>query len=81
MELYRDEPGMFGNLNDFNEVALGIDPRNTQAGLFKLFAVGVVEFVAVTVAFLNFSLSIGIMTKLSSESLQGQVLRRMLLPS
>ena len=51
MELAGDEEGVFWNFDNFDEFAIGRIAAEAEAGFFELVAVGVVEFVAMTVAF------------------------------
>jgi len=44
---------MITQFHDFNKIALGRCPADDQSGLFQLFPVGIVEFVAMAVALRN----------------------------
>src|SRR5687768_6895091 len=50
MELNRDEPGMFGNLDDLDERFVRALPRKRDAIPLKLVAVDVIEFVPMTMS-------------------------------
>src|SRR5262245_38979207 len=52
MELRREEPGVVGQLDDFHQ-AIAREPGETQARLPVALQVGIVELVAVPVAFEN----------------------------
>src|SRR5256885_11296668 len=53
MELAGDEEGVFRYFDDFDEFAIGRVATEGEAGFFELVAVGVVEFVAMAVAFVH----------------------------
>jgi hypothetical protein len=53
VKLAGDEKGMILEFNDFNQLAVGRQAAENKTGLFKFLAVGVVEFVAVAVAFVD----------------------------
>ena len=50
---------MSGQFDDFHQLAIRRGPGDDQSRLLQACAVGVVEFVAVAVAFTDFSFSIG----------------------
>ena len=53
MELAGDEEGVFGYFDDFDQFAIGSITAEAEASLLELFAVGVIEFVAMAVAFVH----------------------------
>ena len=53
MELAGDEEGMFWYFDDLDQFAIGRMTTEAEAGFFELVAVGIVEFVPVTVAFVH----------------------------
>src|ERR1017187_512131 len=52
-KLARNKKRMVLEFNDFHELAVGRQAAENKAGFFKFIAVGVVEFVAVAVAFVD----------------------------
>ena len=56
------EPRVVGYFDDFNQVALWIDPRDAQAGSFELGSVLIVKFVAMAVAFHDLGIAVGMVT-------------------
>ena len=59
MELAAQEPRVIGDFNDFHQRAIGGLAAENHAHIRKAFPVGVVEFVAVAVAFGDVVLSVG----------------------
>lgn len=53
VKLARDEKRMVLEFNDFDQLAVGRQAAEHEPGLLEFFTVGVVEFVAVTVAFVD----------------------------
>ena len=53
VELAGDEEGVIFEFDDFDEFAVGRCATKNEAGLFEFGAIGVVEFVAVTMAFVD----------------------------
>src|SRR6266853_629867 len=53
MELAGDEEWMLWQFDNFDQFAIGSVAAETEAGFFELFAVGIVEFVTMTVAFVH----------------------------
>src|ERR1039458_9158558 len=53
VKLARNEKRMVLEFDDFHELAVGRQAAENKPGLFKFLAVGVVEFVAVAVAFVD----------------------------
>ena len=53
MELAAQEPRVIGDFNDFHQRAIGGLAAENHAHIRKAFAVGIVEFVAVAVAFVD----------------------------
>src|SRR6267142_2560041 len=51
MELAGDKKRVFWQFDDFDQFAVGCMSTEAEAGLFELFTVRVIEFVAMTVAF------------------------------
>lgn len=54
VELTTDKKRVIGKFNDLHKFSFRIFSGNFQAGIFKLFAVGIIKFVAVAVAFTYF---------------------------
>src|SRR5258708_2869899 len=53
MELAGDEEGVLCQFDNLDQFAIGRVAAETKVGFFELFAVGVVEFVAVPMAFVH----------------------------
>ena len=53
MELARDEERMFCQFDDLDEFAVGRKAAEAEAGFFKFLAVGIIEFVAMAMAFVD----------------------------
>ena len=53
MELARDKKRMVFQFDDLDEFAVGRIAAENESGLLEFFAIGVVEFVAVTMAFVD----------------------------
>ena len=59
MELAAQEPRVIGDFNDFHQCAIGGLAAENHAHIRKAFAVGIVEFVAVAVAFVDIGCFVG----------------------
>ena len=53
VKLYAEHPRVIGRFAYFNQIAFGVYARNDETRLYQSVAVGIVEFVAVTVTFPN----------------------------
>jgi hypothetical protein len=53
MKLARDEKGMFGDFDDFHQLAVRRNAAEDKTRLFKFFAVCIVEFVPVPMTFMD----------------------------
>jgi hypothetical protein len=66
-------PRMPGNLDEFDQISLGIDPANPQTGFFQSASMGVVELVPVSMAFPDLSGVIGFLGEGTGGQLAGVV--------
>src|ERR1035441_9041214 len=71
MELDADEPGMVGHLDDFDVDAVGSASRDAKSSAGERFLVLAVEFIAMAMAFGNFSLAVGFRGKRTGLELAG----------
>lgn len=53
MKLARDEKGMFGDFDDFHQLAVRRNAAEDKTRLFKFFAVCIIEFVPVPMTFMD----------------------------
>ena len=71
MELAAQKPGMVGQFANFDIGAVGRFAGNAQPGLLQRSFVFAVEFVAVTVAFVDFRLAVGAARETALRQRQG----------
>jgi hypothetical protein len=69
--LHGQEPGMARQLDDFDQLAVWTCTRDLHAVRAELLAIGVVELIAVPMAFVHFELAVGLVSKAAFGQLAG----------
>ena len=61
MKLDPDKPGVVLELDDFNQISVRVNSGGNQSAVFKIGAVSIVEFIAMTGSFVDQGFPIGLM--------------------